>query len=272
MIARAPHPWFAVLLALSLTIPIADPAPAQSVRAYSEADSVAIGERFDVVVAVDRSTSSSIGVTFPALPPDTMGGTLRFGDLLILDVVAHGSQQGSRDIGTDSVIYEATTFALDTAIVGSIPVLLTVGADTLILTTDPFFMLVRSVVPADAEDIMDLLPIAEFRPPIWPWLIFVGVLLVAMAAFIYWYRRSRPEIVLERESKAALPPHEEALERLDELDEMRLDTDVAIEQFCVDLADTLRTYLWRRASVHSLEMTTGELVPRLAAMEESEDM
>ncbi len=263
----------AITLATFATLLLTSAAGAQTVRAYVNVDSISVGERMNFTVAVDRVEPRSGAVTFPAPPPDTLGSFLRFGDLLIVDVIGNGTVEQQGGVQTDSIVYEATTFALDTARTTAVPVLLTSGTDTLVLATNAFLIPVRSVVPSDAEDILDLMPIAEFRQPIWPWLLFVLVLLVAMAAFIYWYRRSPHQTVLERASaQPSLPPHEEAYARLDELESQPLETEVAREQFCVDLSDILRTYVWRRTAVHALEMTTNELVDWVASMEAADEM
>lgn len=260
---------FATLASESLS----SEAIAQTVRAYVNVDSLAVGERMHLTVAVDQVAPPRAAITFPTPPPDTLGSFLRFGDLLILDILRRGSTGGEDGLASDSIVYEATTFALDTARAAPMPVLTTSGSDTLVLATDAFLIPVRSVVPADAEDIMDLMPIAEFRQPAWPWLLFLAALLAAMAAFIFWYRRSPQQTLLQRAStQPSLPPDEEAYERLDLLESRPIETEADREQFCVDLSDILRTYLWRRTSVHALEMTTSELVERVVRMEAAGEM
>ncbi|MBT8399245.1 MAG: hypothetical protein KJO98_02115 [Rhodothermia bacterium] len=264
-----------------LTITVATFAPllfaaeatAQTVRTYVNVDSISVGERMQLTIAVDQDAPTRQAITFPTPPPDTLGSFLRFGDILIVDVIGSGSTGGENGLLSDSIVYEATTFALDTARATPMPVLMTSGSDTLVLATNAFLVPVRSVVPEDAEDIMDLMPIAEFRQPVWPWLLFLAALLVAMAAFIFWYRRSPQQTLLERSSvRSSIPPDEEAYTRLDGLVSQSLETEADVEQFCVDLSDTLRTYLWRRMAVHALEMTTSELVERVASMEGSGEM
>ncbi len=228
-----------------------------AVRAYTEKDSLSVGERFPLVVAADHG--SGVEPIFPLLPPDSAGRFLQFQDLLVLRLIDRGSSE-SGGVVTDSVIYEATTFALDTSRVGSVPVLLVSGSDTSGASSDPFWIPVRSVVPADASDILDLAPIAEFPSPVWPWIAFLLALISAVAVFIYWYRKRPTTILIGRDRvEPHKSPIDEALDRLEVLDRASYVTETERKSFFVELSDVVRTYLARRLSVPALETTSREL-------------
>ncbi len=248
----------AALLGTALLHLLVGPASAQTARAYSRADSISVGERFDLTVVVERPVWARTVFTHP--PHDSTGQVLQIADILILRTLLDTSPAASES-GIDSVVYEATTFALDTAIVGPVPVGIVATGDTLAISADPFWIPVRSVVPGDAEDILDLMPIAEFPPAIWPWLVFLGLLIAATGAFLWWYRHS-PQIVslLRSESEIKKSPLEEATERLAALEDADLSTDETVKAFFVELSETLRTYISRRLEVPALERTSRELL------------
>ena len=250
-----------VAVAASLSL-AESPALGQDVRAYVRTDSVSVGERFTLTVIAERPVWAR--TVFAAPPADSSGEVLQVGDVLLLRKTLDTSL-GESESNIDSVQYEAATFALDTALVGQIPVAIVSDPDTFTVSTAPFLLPVRSIVPNDAEDILDIAPIAEFPSPVWPWLLFLALLIVATAAFLYWYRRSpeiislsRGDAVVERKS-----PLEEATERLTALERAGLNSEAAKKAFFVELSEILRTYIWRRLGPPALESTSREVLESL---------
>ena len=260
--SRRPRLLAAVALALALaSAATVLPARGQNVRAHVRVDSVSVGERFTLVVTSERPVWARS--VFPSPPPDTTGEVLQVADVLLLKAILDSSTDPSEST-LDSVLYEATTFALDTAIVGPVSVGIVSDQDTLTVATTPFLLPVRSVVPEDAEDIVDLMPIAEFPAPVWPWLLFLALLIAAMAAFLYWFRRSPEIISLGRSAPIERkPPLEEATLRLDELERANVETDASKKAFFVELSDILRTYIARRLGPPALESTSREVTEAL---------
>src|SRR5690606_31969402 len=120
------------------------------------------------------------------------------------------------DVRLDSAVYEAATFALDSARVGPVRLRLVAGGDTTEVATPSAFVGVRSVVPAEAEEPKGLAPLAEF-PRAWgPWLVAALLVLALLAGIWWWLRRRRSPA-----DTSALPPHEEVVVRLDRLDAAR---------------------------------------------------
>ncbi len=235
-------------------------AMAQELRVDVSADTVTVGERFRITVAADHDFAA------PATFPDpTVSDSLTFGDLEVIQRIGSGTASigGGR---VDSVIYEVTTFALDTAVVAPVPVLFTAGEDTFTVRTDSAFVPVASLVPPDAEDVRDLAPLVEFPVSIWRYALAAAaiLLLAAVIAFLLWrHRRRKRESAPPPPPEPPIPPDVEALQRLDALETMDISTRDAVKPFYVELSDTLRTYVSRRLDVHALERTTGELVSDL---------
>lgn len=252
-LARARFGVFAALLAVAL------PAAAQDVDVEVSADTVTVGERFNVSVTARHEFASP-----PTFPSPIPGDSLAFGDVEVLRRLT-SERYASGGSQIDSVVYEVTTFALDTARLAPIPILFTAGEDTFTVRTEPVLVPVESLVPADAEDIQDLAPLVEFPRSIWGYvLVAAGVLLLAaLIAFYWWRRRQRAPDREAAPPEPAIPPDVEALRRLRVLEEVDLSHREAIKPFYVELSDTLRTYVSKRLHVHALERTTRELISDL---------
>jgi hypothetical protein len=272
---RAPAGW-CLLLALLLIAGGAD-APAQTVRLHIVGDSVTVGDRFRIAVVAEHNFMSD--AQFPALPDTVRSDTsafasaplLRFGDLEVLGREAFdGRYGGTAQPGTriDSVVYDVTTFALDSATVSPIPVQFTAGEDTFTVPTRQAVLPVLSLVPPDAQGLKPLAPLAEFPRPLWPWFLLALAVIVLIATLLYYLRerREQQETPLAPPPPPPVPPYDEAVQRLQQL-ESSLDPHDAkqVKPFFVELADVLRTYLEARVHVPALESTTREVTERLEA-------
>ncbi|WP_457652508.1 hypothetical protein [Rhodocaloribacter sp.] len=231
----------------------------QRVTASVSADSVTVGQRFFLTLLVDHAPTER--PVFPDEAPaeiDTTTGHVRLGDLEILARAAYATRPLDGGV-RDSLVYEVATFALDTAFVPPIPVHFTADADTLTAASEPFFVPVISLVPADAQDIRDLAPLAEFPRPMWAWALLGAVALILAALAVYYRRTRAPEEPPPVTSAPAPPasPYREAVERLRRLETR--DPEEA-KPYYVELSETLRTYLSRRLGVSAMEETTTELV------------
>ncbi len=248
------------LLCACLLIPAVAPgeAHAQRVRVLPSKDSVSVGERFTLSVAVKHN-----GVARPLFADPALGDTL-MGDLLVLGRRGpFQSRLAGRSERVDSVVYDVTTFALDSAYVPPQPVRLAVETDTFSVGTPPLAVPVRSVVPEDAADIRDLAPLEEFPRPWWFWaLIAAGVLLAGGLVYYFLRRRARKPAA---EAEAARPETalEEALRRLAALERVPPPQFDGIKPWYVELADTLRQYIERRLKLPALERTTREITQDL---------
>jgi len=239
-------------------------AVAQQYETHLSADSVTVGDRFELTVVVGHD-----GTREPVFPhdliPDSLQASAYFtlGDFEILGVNGVGSRDWPGGGRIDSVIYEATTFALDTARVAGIPVGLAENGDTLQALAPPAFLRIGSLVPEDATEIQDLAELATFERSWWPWILG----LLALAGVLYglwrWRRQGEEESAEAVQAEPAIPPYQQALDRLSSLQKEDLADPERIKPFYVELTDILRTYVGRRTHVPALESTTRELIDRL---------
>ena len=234
------------------------PLQAQDVRVHISEDSVTVGQRFQLSITAEHDFAAD-----PAFPEPA--DTLNFGDLEVLSRLARESFTRG-DMRIDSIVYEVATFALDTAAVPPLPVLFTAGEDTFSVRTPPMGIPVISLVPPDAQDVRDLAPLVEFPRPIWPYIAGGAVLLLlaALLAFYLWKRRGREVPAPAEPQTPPEPPHVEAMKRLQALEQTDLDHRDAIQPFYTELSDVIRHYLARRLHVNAKEMTTRELIRKLA--------
>jgi hypothetical protein len=236
------------------------PAAAQDVRAYVSRDTVSVGDRFTLSVVADHT-----GEAAPLFPPHDDAEA--FGDLEVISASNVYSRllEGPGGRRQDSVLYEVTTFALDTAQVPTLPLFFMKGPDTLQLDTDAFLLPVRSLVPAEAEGIRNLAPLATFPVAVWPWLLAAAVLAgMGYAAYRYLNRPQAPA----PEAAPALTPVEApfayAMRRLNELQErVNLNDLKGIKPYYVELSEILRIYFSRRLRIPAMESTTFELTAML---------
>jgi len=237
---------------------------AQRYDAYSLADSVTIGQRFEIAISVEHDGSRS-----PLFPHDFLPDSLRnrpafeLGGFTILGNSPPGRREISNNWFIDSLRYEVATFELDSAYVTSFPVGLISSTDTLIAGTPGVLVWITSLVQDDAEGIRDITGLADF-PGISVFWYFVPFLLLGLAYWLWRRSRKTEEIQLpEEKPEPKEPPWDEARRRLKLLEKMDLSKPENVKPFYVELSELLRTYLSRRADIPALETTTREVVSRL---------
>ncbi len=240
-------------LVVLLTLLVTAPAGAQHVEAYLSTDTAAVGDRFTLTVVALH------GFDEPPSFPDALAQDSTFGDLEVLGLLAsgrHAVDDGAARL--DSVVYEVTTFALDTAVVP--PLAVSFNGESHVATSPPFYLPIRSLVSEDAAAIRELQGLVEFGAPVWPYVLLGLAALVAVGLLVYWMRRRdepleiSPTVVDEGPS-----PYDVARRRLRELEKANVDQAEAVELYYVELADVLRMYLEHRIGIPALERTTREL-------------
>jgi hypothetical protein len=264
-----PCPLFSALVLVMGTVLGAPPAAAQSaqaqvrVRAHVSADSVQVGERFTVSLTAVHNFQTD--VLFPS--PDA--GPVLFGDL---DVIRRSPVQsrylGADQPGTriDSVAYTVATFAVDTARVPPLPVRVVANTDTLRAASARRSVPVISVVGPDAQGLRDLAPLVAFPQPVWPWVLLLLVALTAAGGAAYWWwlrQQADDETSPVPEPDPTVSPYEQAMTRLDALQNRELSDSSAVKHYFVELSTILRMYLSRRLDVSAMEHTTPEVVDAL---------
>ena len=97
-----------------------------------------------------------------------------------------------------------------------------------------------------------------------PYIIWVVLAILLIGLFIYYLKnRKKPEIK-EVEIINTLPPFEEALEKLQELDNKLLWQNNEIKKYYSELTEIIRVFIEKELEIPALEITTFELVSLLS--------
>jgi hypothetical protein len=240
--------------------------PAPRIETRVSADSVKIGERFTLTLVAEHGADAA------AIFPTADAGAALFGDLRVVRRGAVQTRQLSGTRRVDSVAYEATTFALDSARVPILPIRFAAGSDTTVAGTFPRVVPVVSVVGPDAEGLRTPAAISAFPRPLWVWsvLVLAAAALLGGLTYAWWRWREHGD--------EAPPPDEEspgayetAAARLQRLGRRNPSGREACKAFYVDLTETLRVYVAQRLGVRALEQTTAEVVAALRRRPEVEE-
>jgi len=93
------------------------------------------------------------------------------------------------------------------------------------------------------------------------WYVILGLLLLGGILYFIFRKKKTPE---EKIAEALLPPYEEAIQRLQQLDKKLLWQNNKIKEYYSELTAIVRGYIERELNVPALESTTDELVETLA--------
>ena len=95
--------------------------------------------------------------------------------------------------------------------------------------------------------------------------VLLGLLVVGAIVFLIWYLRKRKnnQPLFARKPKPKLPPHEEAIQRLEEIRLSRMWQAGKLKAYHSAITDIMRNYFARRFNIDAREMTTGEIIREL---------
>ena len=97
-----------------------------------------------------------------------------------------------------------------------------------------------------------------------PYIIWLVLILLLVGLLIYYFKtRKKPEIK-ETETVSTLPPFEEALQKLQELDNKLLWQNNEIKKYYSELTEIIRVFIEKELEIPALEITTQELVSFLS--------
>ncbi len=95
--------------------------------------------------------------------------------------------------------------------------------------------------------------------------VLLGLLVAAALVLLIWYLRKRKnnQPLFTRKPKPKLPPHEEAMQRLEQVRLSRLRQAGKLKAYHSAITDIMRDYFARRFHIDAREMTTGEIIREL---------
>lgn len=255
-------------IALLLAGAVAAAQQRPAVTARVEPDSIGIGDRFDLVIEVDKDLVQV--VEFPLFAPEEEGGIELYENLPVDTLAREGRRlklrkryrmaafdEGRYDLGAAQVLY------IDKNIVDTLaseePLRLEVGTFRIDSTSQSIYDLKpQRTLPFRLGEIRGYL--------LWGLLAAIGLALLA-AGVLCWLRRRGSTLGGLFAAAPALPPHVEAIRALEELHNRKLWQNNRHKQYYSGLTDILRTYIARRWEIGAMEMTSDEIIAAMRSIE-----
>lgn len=102
--------------------------------------------------------------------------------------------------------------------------------------------------------------------------IWYGIVAILIIGLILYFALRKKKVVEEKEIVPALPPYEEAIQKLHELDEKLLWQNNQVKAYYSELTDIVRGFIERELKVPALESTTDELIDILTDFHQIESI
>ncbi|MFT5891857.1 MAG: hypothetical protein ACI9Y7_001964, partial [Dokdonia sp.] len=138
------------------------------------------------------------------------------------------------------------------------------------LQTDSFQVEVANVVLDTVnQGLYDIKPAIELPTDyskFWKYLLWIIPVLLAIALFLFWLLRRHKK---RKEDEKYIPPFEQALASLEELDKTDFIASAKYKEYYSTLTDTVRRYYDEKVYDKALESTTDELIERLELEKDS---
>lgn len=252
---------FAIIV-LIIGVSFVSNAQQAQVKVSSDTNAILIGER----VTLDLNyqfPENQIGL-FPVFK-DTITGYLEIVNQTPIDTLVN-SKNGLTTLSQQLII---TSFDTGYHVIPPLPFGLMQKRDTAydILQSEPLLLNVFTVEVDTTKDIKPItLPMGEpyTLSEILPYITIVLAIGILIFAIFYFYQRKKKNKPLfVKKEKPALPPHEEAINHLEELRLKKLWQNDRLKEYHSELTDIVRYYIERRFDFQAMEMVSTEIMDRL---------
>lgn len=228
-------------------------------------DSIAIGDRFELEVTVDKDQLQL--VDFPAFDEGKLTDHIEIVEELPVDTLSHEGRRvrlGKR--------YRLTTFEEGVHPVGRFPTLYIdknivdtlLSVDSLVLQVGTFEIDTTTMTIRDIKPTMGApLKLGEISG----YLGWILLFLAAVALVVWRIVSLRRNLTILGKPKQVDPPHVAAIKALEILHNQKLWQNNKHKQYYTRLTDILREYLDGRYGIPAMEMTTDETLEELARWE-----
>ncbi|WP_405610743.1 BatD family protein [Polaribacter sp. Asnod1-A03] len=222
------------------------------VKAEIDTTNIRIGEQFNLKISVDETQN----VILPKLQlqgleiiDSTKVDTVK--NSLIRKYILTGFDSGAFYIPQQQVFVKNQAYLTDSLLVN----VATVAIDTTKVKKFPIKSIKAEPYTFD-----------DFK-------IYIYILLAALAIigfWIYWFVIRKRKKVEDEPTYRALPPYEEAIFKLNELDEKLLWQNNKVKEYYSELTEIVRGYIERELNVPALEKTTDEVLDMLKDFKDAE--
>ncbi len=237
-----------------------------SVTAFTDSSDYLIGDHINFTLSVTHSDDVSIITPF-------------FSDSLkqfeILKVLPEQTEE-SDNKKTITYKYVLSYFDSAEVTIPPIKIFYRTKSDTILksVQTDSLRIRIQKLNVKVEEDIKDVKP--PLRIP-FDWLtliiwVLIAVAILILAYFVYKKYFRRKEISAVEKPKIILPPHEEALMKLDQLDREQLWQNGFVKEYHSRITEIIREYFERRFGLPALELPTSEQLELLKRIPDAKEI
>ncbi|MEE9406441.1 MAG: BatD family protein [Polaribacter sp.] len=222
------------------------------VKAEIDTTNIRIGEQFQLKISVDETQNvilPKIKLQGLEIIDSTKVDTIK--NSLIRKYILTGFDSGSFYIPQQQIFVKNQAFLTDSLLVN----VATVAIDTTKVKKFPIKSIKKEPYTFD-----------DFK-------IYVYIALAALAIigfWIYWFVIRKRKEEEEIQTYRTLPPYEEAIFRLNELDEKLLWQNNKVKEYYSELTEIVRGYIERELKVPALENTTDEVLEMLKNFKDAE--
>lgn len=222
----------------------------QEVSAEINTDSIKIGEQITYSILVETDSTNLVvfpeGQTFmplemvetSAIDTSTSGGQFQ----LLKKYALTQFDSGSYTIPQQKVLINNKPFLTDSMLVA-------VGSVKVDTTKQKLYPIKPALeVPS------------KTKFPTWIWWVLLGLIILGLLIYLYFRRKKKKDAAAKK-----LPPYEQAIFELKQLDGSHLLEDREIKEYYSQLSGAVRRYLDGEVYDHALESTSGELLLYLEA-------
>ena len=96
--------------------------------------------------------------------------------------------------------------------------------------------------------------------PWWVWILIAAGVMLFLAGLVYLIKYLQRKKAAEDFPDAKMPPYEEALQALDDLEKASLPDNGLVKEFHVKLSDIFKRYLSRELKANKMHLTTEEIL------------
>ena len=222
------------------------------VKAEIDTTNIRIGEQFNLKISIDETQNvilPKLELTGLEIIDSTKTDTLE--NSLIRKYILTGFDSGAFYIPEQQIFIKNQAYFTDSLLVN----VATIAIDTTQVKKFPIKSIKSEPYTFD-----------DFK-------IYLYLLLDAIAIigfWIYWFVIRKQKQRKEEETYKVLPPYEEAIYKLNELDEKLLWQNNKVKEYYSELTEIIRGFIERELKVPALENTTDEILEALKNFEDAE--
>ena len=212
------------------------------VKAEIDTTNIRIGEQFNLKISINETQNVILPkLEIKGLEVIDSTKTDTVNDFLVRKYILTGFDSGAFYIPQQQIFIKNQAFFTDSLLVN----VATIAVDTLQVKKFPIKSIKSEPYSFD-----------DFR--IYAYLLLAAILIIGF--WIYWFVIRKRKESEEEETYKILPPYEEAIYRLNELDEKLLWQKNKIKEYYSELTEIVRGYIERELNVSALENTTDEIL------------